>query len=66
MPAVPQDTLSLRYSPVSDKSLEPGFIESIALKDNDLLFCFIGMAMLLLSFALSGSGGASASLDSTN
>ena len=30
--------------------------ESIALKDNDLLFCFKGMAMLLLSFALSGSG----------
>ncbi len=41
-------------------------MESIALKDNDLLFCFIDMAMLRLSVALSGMGGVDAPPDSTD
>jgi hypothetical protein len=35
-------------------------MESIARKDNGLLFCFLSTAILLISFALSESGGVGA------
>jgi hypothetical protein len=35
-------------------------MESIALKDNGLLFCFVGIAILLISFALLELGGVEA------